>query len=495
MVSPNTADHLTSLGRSYLSALIAGDRDRACAVVLSAVEQDGLRIEDVYHHVLAAAQRELGRLWEEGKLSVAEEHLATATTQLVMSRLYARVPRRPEPKGVLVATCVEGDLHELGLRMVTDLFELSGWETHYLGANTPVAGLLELLALRNADALAVSAVMPEYLPSVRALVGSVKERRELAGVRVLVGGRAFDKDPEMAEWVGADFYATSADAAMAWLGDARDEPVDPHVRALEFEPPPRPRLPHHDDLTRLKSELTTLQRRLAQESAALAEQARRSRLYLGTAVHDLRGSIGAIRGVSRQLAAALAAHLTPEQVEAFEVIDSAAAYMLSVVDEGSSAAQEEAPSVSLDRVRTELGPIVRACLQRAYFEAEDAGVTLRVDAPEGPVTAAIDVRRFEQIVDNLVANAIRFAPKGTAVVVHLERRRGEVVVRVDDEGPAVPEEDRSRIFRTHDLVPSGERGTGYGLAIVRHLAVAHGGAVRVESSARGGAAFIVELPA
>lgn len=496
MVPRDVEDVLASLGARYLEEVLSGRREDACQLLLTAVEQDDLHVRDVYRRVLAPAQRELGRLWEARKISVAEEHLATATTQLAMARLFSQAPRKRPTLGVLVAACVEGDLHEVGLRMVADLFELSGWETHYLGANTPVWGLFELLRLRNADALAVSAVMPEYLPAVRAMIGSVREREEFAAVRIIVGGRAFDKDPEMAEWVGAHHYARSPEAAMSWLVNEDLEVANDVVPEVRVEPPRNnENLPRFDDLMRLNNELVTLQRRLAQESAALAEHARRAKLYLGTAVHDLRGSIGAVRGISRQLAADLADTLSAEQNEAFEVIDNAAGYMLSVVEEGLRAARSGHETMALDRTRVELAPIVRGCLQRAAFAADKANVQLEIRCPPEPLRASVDVRRFEQIIDNLVANAIRFAPHGSTVRVRLELVDGEIMIRVEDDGPGVPDEDRTRLFRTYDLVPSGERGTGFGLAIVRHLTVAHGGGVRVESSDSGGAAFIVELPA
>ncbi len=75
------------------------------------------------------------------QLGVAEEHYCTAATQLIMSQLYPYIFVAVERRGTAVASCVSGDLHELGARMVCDFLELDGWSTHFFGANMPGAGV------------------------------------------------------------------------------------------------------------------------------------------------------------------------------------------------------------------------------------------------------------------------------------------------------------------------------------------------------------------
>ena len=104
--------------------------------VLDAVNS-GVPVRDIYLQVFQPAQYEIGRLWQTNRISVAQEHYCTAATQLIMSQLYPLIFSSPRNGLRMVAACVQGDSHELGLRMVSDFFELEGWDTLFLGASTP----------------------------------------------------------------------------------------------------------------------------------------------------------------------------------------------------------------------------------------------------------------------------------------------------------------------------------------------------------------------
>jgi methanogenic corrinoid protein MtbC1 len=201
------------LARDYLRLLLAGDRRGASALILGAV-RDGVSVRDVYLHVFQRTQYEIGRLWQLNEISVAQEHFCTAATQMIMSQLYpqifasARVGRR------LVAACVGGDLHEIGVRMVADFFEMAGWDTFYLGANTPLPGVLQAVEEHRPDAIAISATMSYHVGEVAALIRALRERDGRAP-RILVGGYPFAVDPELWRTVGADGGASDAAAAVA----------------------------------------------------------------------------------------------------------------------------------------------------------------------------------------------------------------------------------------------------------------------------------------
>lgn len=203
---------LHPLAEEYLADLLRADRSAACARILQAAD-DGLGVRAIYMDVLGPAQRELGRRWQRGEISVAQEHFATAVTQLVMSQLYPRIFGGARRGRSLVAACVGGDLHELGLRMVSDVFELDGWDTYFLGANTPSDAVVEALLQRSADILAVSATMPYHVSGVSRLIREV--RSSAAGtVPILVGGYPFEVDPDLWRLVGADGHASDAGGAL-----------------------------------------------------------------------------------------------------------------------------------------------------------------------------------------------------------------------------------------------------------------------------------------
>jgi methylmalonyl-CoA mutase cobalamin-binding domain/chain len=200
------------LARRYLDLLLFGDRQSASALILGAA-RDGVSVRDIYLHVFERTQHEIGRRWQMNEMTVAEEHFCTAATQLIMSQLYPHVFAAPRIGRRLVAACVGGDLHEIGVRMVADFFEMAGWDTYYLGANTPLEGIVKVAAERRADALAISATMTYHVPAVADVVRAVRQRGT-AGPRVLVGGYPFRVDPQLWRTVGADGYAADASEAV-----------------------------------------------------------------------------------------------------------------------------------------------------------------------------------------------------------------------------------------------------------------------------------------
>ncbi|MBV5323506.1 B12-binding domain-containing protein, partial [bacterium] len=144
------------------TALLHGERHIASKLILDAVER-GVAVKDIYLNVFQRTQHELGQLWQSNKISVAQEHYCTAVTQLIMSQLYPYIFSGEKTAGTLVATCVADDLHEIGIRMVADFFEMSSWNTYYLGANTPDASVIQALIERKADVLGISATITYHL--------------------------------------------------------------------------------------------------------------------------------------------------------------------------------------------------------------------------------------------------------------------------------------------------------------------------------------------
>jgi methanogenic corrinoid protein MtbC1 len=201
-----------ALAQNYLEALRHGDRQRASRLVLDAVAA-GTSVKDIYLGVFQPAQYEVGRLWQTNEMSVAQEHYCTAATQLIMSQLYPQIFALDRKGRTMVATCVAGDLHELGVRMVADFFEMDGWDTFYLGANTPHEGVVDTIIERRAEVLAVSATLATHVPAVRALIDVVRASPAGAAVSILAGGHPFNENPDLWKTVGAD--ATAPDAQQA----------------------------------------------------------------------------------------------------------------------------------------------------------------------------------------------------------------------------------------------------------------------------------------
>lgn len=201
------------LGHQYFDAILKGERSIASHLILNAVAQ-GASIKDVYLHVFQSSQREIGRLWQMNQISVAQEHYCTAVTQLIMSQLYSNIFNTPKNGRRLIATCIGNELHEIGLRMVADFFEMDGWDTYYLGSNVPLSSIVQTITEREADVLAISATMTFHIPLVADLIKQVRTSDSNRHIKILVGGYPFNIEPELWRQVGADGYASNAEHAI-----------------------------------------------------------------------------------------------------------------------------------------------------------------------------------------------------------------------------------------------------------------------------------------
>jgi len=155
-----------------------------------------------------------------------------------------------------------------------------------------------------------------------------------------------------------------------------------------------------------------------------------------------------------------------------------------------------------DRVQPRLEPasisaLLTRCAEHAAARGREAGVTLRVDAPAG-LMAEIDPDRIREAVDNLVDNALRFAPAGTPVVIAARAAGPGLVIEVRDAGPGFPAEFLPHAFERFARPDSGrarsDGGAGLGLAIVNAIALAHGGRATARNLPGGGAVVELELP-
>ena len=248
------------LAAKYLLAVLGGDRRSAADMILSAVagadgslrrdrvatvnnggssevNPDGtstsqghccFSVQEIYADILLPVQRELGRMWHMNEINVGEEHFATATTQLVVSLLYPYLPRSPSNGRTVVAGSVEGNAHEIGIRMLTDLLESRGWRAIYLGANVPAEDFAQAVADFGADLVTISASIATQLPHVERTISAAKvctlgdhRRDHRAGQapiprvpKFIVGGTAFVGCPDLWHSVGADGYADSLNAGL-----------------------------------------------------------------------------------------------------------------------------------------------------------------------------------------------------------------------------------------------------------------------------------------
>jgi methanogenic corrinoid protein MtbC1 len=209
--NPGTSSELLAVSHEYVDLLRNADRRAAIDLVLRAAGKHP--VEQIYTGLLQEAQYEVGRLWEANEISVAQEHYSTAVTQLVMSLLYPRISGTPKTRGAFIGVCVEGELHEIGIRMVCDLFELRGWQSFYVGSSMPTAELLRFIDEKRPDVIGISAIFEANVESARQLIAQLRSIGP-SGVTILAGGRPFVRYPDLWREIGADGSAADAAASV-----------------------------------------------------------------------------------------------------------------------------------------------------------------------------------------------------------------------------------------------------------------------------------------
>jgi two-component system phosphate regulon sensor histidine kinase PhoR len=235
---------------------------------------------------------------------------------------------------------------------------------------------------------------------------------------------------------------------------------------------------------------------LFQDVTALrrAEAVRRD--FVANVSHELRTPLAALRAVVETLEAG-ALDDPPAAREFLSRMHVEVDELSQMVEELLALARIESGRVQLRFNRTDLGTVVGQAAQRLEPQAGRQGVALLILLPEEPILAVVDAERLQQVVINLVHNAIKFTPPAGKVEVSVERRGDFAAIVVADTGVGLAPSELPRLFeRFYKADRSrGTSGTGLGLAIVKHLVQAHRGRIAAESPGVGrGATFTVLLP-
>ncbi|MDP1824377.1 MAG: HAMP domain-containing sensor histidine kinase [Archangium sp.] len=206
---------------------------------------------------------------------------------------------------------------------------------------------------------------------------------------------------------------------------------------------------------------------------------------LADAAHELRTPLTLMR---TSLDLALRRERSAEELkealrDARQEVDRLAVLATRLLDTVSVGKGEHAPS--------ELAALTKEAIAAAKAEAESRGVVIRLSAPQ-TAQASVDAGGVRQAIDNLLSNAIHFAPVGSEVTVTLEQKGGGWTLSVADGGPGIPPAEREAVFEPFHRATGERRGAGLGLTIVREVARQHGGRAYVADSPRG-TTVVIEL--
>ena len=279
MTSESTApDELPELRDQLWGAVIGRDEHRAAGLALGALEE-GVDAETVLLELLAPLQAKVGTEWAANRLSVTQEHAASAITERVIAALAHHPAARVTPSlGRVTVACVDREWHVLPARLLAEVLALRGWQVDFLGAQVPTPHLIAHLHASGSDAVALSSSIPTRLPAAHAAITGC----QAIGIPVIAGGAAFGSDGRNARLLGANAWAADARGAARELAGGIPGPdlaagrqqIDdlPHLADQEYTLVVRARQALVKDvLTQLESDVPAMASYTAQQREHTAE--------------------------------------------------------------------------------------------------------------------------------------------------------------------------------------------------------------------------------
>ncbi|MFW5927853.1 MAG: cobalamin B12-binding domain-containing protein [Thermoplasmatota archaeon] len=174
--------------RKYLDNLKEGNKKKCIEIVNSLIDED-IDVKELYIGLIQPSMYKVGELWEKDEISVADEHLATSITDRILTMIYPRIFSGEKKGKTAIVACVANEYHQLGGRMVADFFELHGWDGYFIGADTPIEDLLDLIDEKKPEVVGLSLAMYFNLPELKEAIEVI--HGNYPDLDIIVGGQAF----------------------------------------------------------------------------------------------------------------------------------------------------------------------------------------------------------------------------------------------------------------------------------------------------------------
>jgi len=253
-----------------------------------------------------------------------------------------------------------------------------------------------------------------------------------------------------------------------------------------------------NELSRLNNELVNLQREMAKKNAELERLNELKNQFLGMAAHDLRNPLGIIMSFADFLEDETKDTLSPEHRKFLHIINTSAEFLLKMIEDLLDISKIESGKLSLNREPTDLIELAEKNITLNNALSAKKDISIQFDYNQKPLILNIDPQKMEQVLNNLLTNAVKFSYSGNRVYVTITAKEKTVRVEVRDEGVGIPPDKTEIIFqpfgKASSTGTSGENSTGLGLFIVKNIIEGHNGTIAVQSEPGKGSTFYFELP-
>lgn len=175
----------------YLNSLIEGNKYN-CTRIVNKLLKDDVPVKEIYDGLFQKTMYRIGHLWENDRATVATEHMASQITESLLSLVYPKIVETEKIGKTAVIACVDKEFHEIGPRIVSDFFELHGWDSYFLGSNTPRNEVIEMIREKQPDVVGISNNF--YINFVRLLKLVDDIKRFFPDQEVILGGQALNEN-------------------------------------------------------------------------------------------------------------------------------------------------------------------------------------------------------------------------------------------------------------------------------------------------------------
>ncbi|RME41392.1 MAG: hybrid sensor histidine kinase/response regulator [Caldilineae bacterium] len=252
------------------------------------------------------------------------------------------------------------------------------------------------------------------------------------------------------------------------------------------------------ELQRANHQLLAMQQELRKKNRELARLNEQKDQLLGMAAHDLRNPLSHIVTVTDIVMEQAGERLSSDERELLGIAKTSSKFMVDLINDLLDVAKIESGKITLNLQPLDLVSLVAQNVNLNRSLAERKEISLEFHQPDVPVWVMADPHKINQVLNNLISNAVKFSHPHTRIEVRITASEDQTILAVADQGQGIPEEELGKLFqpfqRTSVRSTAGEASTGLGLAIVKKIVEAHRGNIWVESEVGRGSTFYVSLP-
>ncbi len=249
-----------------------------------------------------------------------------------------------------------------------------------------------------------------------------------------------------------------------------------------------------DDITALETQKLILE----QQNMELEDLSRQKNEFCGMAAHDLRNPITVIQNSSSIILKYLGENLTDKQIEFLKRINDSSKFMINLLNDLLDMSKIESGRLGLEITQNDYMDFLNDNIELNKYFANEKGISINSRLRNGIPLIDFDKNKIEQLLNNLISNAIKYSYPNTEINIEVEKEGDFVLTKVIDQGQGIPEDELPNIFKAFQRASTrptaGEKSTGLGLAIAKKIVEGHKGKIWVESEVGKGSTFYFKLP-